>query len=62
MTKAEAIEALLLLEPRLRELGVRSISLFGSVLRDEAPPPSDLDLIAEFERPHTAEQYCVVSR
>lgn len=34
---------------RLRELGVRRIGLFGSVLRGEARPDSDLDLLVEFD-------------
>lgn len=33
------------------------MSLFGSVLRDEATDASDLDLVAEFAPPHTADQY-----
>ena len=57
MTQAEAREAIERLEPGLRRLGVRSISIFGSVMRDEANATSDLDLVAEFEPPHTADQY-----
>jgi uncharacterized protein len=33
--------------------GVRSLSLFGSVVRDEARPDSDVDLLVEFEGPTT---------
>jgi predicted nucleotidyltransferase len=33
--------------------GVRSLSLFGSVARDEARPDSDVDLLVEFEGPTT---------
>ena len=33
--------------------GVRSLSLFGSVARDEAGPNSDVDLVVEFEGPTT---------
>ena len=33
--------------------GVRSLSLFGSVARDEARPDSDVDLVVEFEGPTT---------
>ena len=32
---------------------VRSLSLFGSVARDEARPDSDVDLLVEFEGPTT---------
>ncbi len=31
--------------------GVKSLSLFGSVCRDEAGPNSDVDLLVEFSRP-----------
>jgi hypothetical protein len=32
----------------LRRLGVKSLSLFGSMARDEARPDSDIDLLVEF--------------
>jgi predicted nucleotidyltransferase len=35
---------------RLQRLGVKSLSLFGSVARDEARPDSDVDLLVEFDR------------
>jgi len=39
-------------EEELREkYGVESLSLFGSVARDEAHPNSDVDLLVEFNRP-----------
>lgn len=34
-----------------REYGVKSLALFGSVARDDAGPISDVDLLAEFDRP-----------
>ncbi len=34
-----------------REFGVKSLSLFGSVARDEAASSSDVDLLVEFNRP-----------
>jgi hypothetical protein len=34
-----------------RHYGVKSLSLFGSVARDEARPSSDVDLLVEFDRP-----------
>ncbi len=37
------------ISPQLRELGVRSLSLFGSVARGEAQETSDLDMLVEFE-------------
>ena len=57
MTRDEARRGIERLRPELHVLGVRSVSIFGSVLRDEAQETSDLDLVAEFEPPHTADQY-----
>ena len=34
-----------------RQFGVKSLSLFGSVARNEATPVSDVDLPVEFSRP-----------
>ena len=36
---------------RLKQFGVRSISLFGSVVRNQARKRSDVDLLVDFERP-----------
>ena len=36
-------------EADLRQAGLRSLSLFGSVARGDAGPNSDIDLAAEFE-------------
>jgi predicted nucleotidyltransferase len=41
----------------LKELGVRSLALFGSVARDEATPASDVDILVEFEPPVTFDRY-----
>lgn len=35
----------------LEALHVRSLSLFGSVARDEAGPDSDVDLLVDFDAP-----------
>jgi hypothetical protein len=35
----------------LSRMGVKSLALFGSVVRDEARPDSDVDLLVEFESP-----------
>jgi predicted nucleotidyltransferase len=35
---------------RLKQFGVRSISLFGSVARNEARKRSDVDLLVDFEK------------
>jgi hypothetical protein len=34
-----------------QQFGVKSLSLFGSVARDEATSTSDVDLLVEFNRP-----------
>lgn len=36
----------------IRRLGVRSLGLFGSVVRGEATAASDLDFLVEFENPN----------
>jgi hypothetical protein len=33
-----------------QQFGVKALSLFGSVARDEATPTSDVDLLVEFDR------------
>ena len=35
----------------LREAGVKSLQLFGSVVRGEAGAKSDIDILVEFSRP-----------
>jgi len=35
----------------LKGLGVKSLALFGSAVRDEAGPGSDVDLLVEFSQP-----------
>lgn len=35
----------------LKARGVKSLAVFGSVARGDAEPGSDVDLLAEFERP-----------
>ncbi len=51
MRRAEALEIIALHDAELRDLGVRRLSLFGSVARDQAGPGSDVDLLVEFDRP-----------
>jgi uncharacterized protein len=36
-------------EKLAKEFGVKSLALFGSVVRDEATPASDVDLLVEFD-------------
>lgn len=48
LTRDEAIRRLQTVEPDIRRLGVRRLALFGSVLRNEARPDSDVDVLVEF--------------
>lgn len=48
LTRAEAIRLLQDAEPEIRGLGVQRLALFGSVLRDEAGPESDVDVLVAF--------------
>jgi uncharacterized protein len=38
-------------QEKLKEMGVKSLDLFGSVARDQATPESDVDFLVEVERP-----------
>jgi predicted nucleotidyltransferase len=49
--RSEAIDLLTTHREDLRRLGITSLFVFGSVARDRAGPDSDVDLIAEFDRP-----------
>jgi predicted nucleotidyltransferase len=49
--RSEVIEVFNAHREDLRRLGISSLLVFGSVARDEARPGSDVDLIAEFDRP-----------
>ena len=52
MKRDEALRILHEHTPVFREkYGVQSLSLFGSVARNEARPDSDVDLLVEFHRP-----------
>ena len=48
-TKAEVIARLQGQRTQLRALGVAQLGLFGSFVRDEAGPTSDVDLLVDFE-------------
>ena len=47
----EVLQTLSLHRTELKELGVKSLAVFGSVVRGEARPDSDVDLLVEFDRP-----------
>ncbi len=44
-------------EATLKQMGVRSLAIFGSVARDEARPDSDVDLLVDLEPPYTLDRY-----
>jgi uncharacterized protein len=48
-TKQDIMEVLQQNQARLKTLGVRKIGLFGSFVRGEQHPDSDIDLLVEFE-------------
>lgn len=47
-TRDQTTRCLLAAETEIRQLGVRRLALFGSVVRGEARPDSDVDLLVEF--------------
>lgn len=49
LTRNQAMEHLRRAEAEIRGLGVRRLALFGSVLRNEARPDSDVDVLVEFQ-------------
>lgn len=36
---------------QLKKYGIHSLSIFGSVARDQALPNSDIDILVDFEKP-----------
>jgi predicted nucleotidyltransferase len=51
VTREEVKERLAVYAAELRELGVRSLELFGSTARNQSRADSDVDLLVEFDRP-----------
>ncbi len=51
MRRAQALQIIAEHEAELRAFGVRTLSIFGSVARDQASPGSDVDILVEFDRP-----------
>jgi predicted nucleotidyltransferase len=52
LTAAEAQARLTACASEVRALGVARLAIFGSVLRGEASPDSDVDLLVEFAERH----------
>lgn len=50
MQRDQAVAILKRNEATLRSLGLRRLSLFGSIARDEAQIGSDVDIAVQFER------------
>jgi predicted nucleotidyltransferase len=57
MRRAEVLRILGEHRHEFTSFGVISVKLFGSVARDEASEFSDIDVLAEFERPLTFRRY-----
>jgi uncharacterized protein len=51
MKRQEILELLARHRDELREFGVESLALFGSVSREEETAASDIDILVEFSRP-----------
>ena len=57
-SKQEVVQRIQPHMPFLRErYGVLDLALFGSVVRDQADPGSDVDMLVTFEGPATSERY-----
>jgi len=48
-TKREVFETLTNHSVQLKELGVKKVGVFGSFVRNEQTPESDIDLLVQFE-------------
>jgi len=58
MNREQAINALIKLKPELvKRFGVTRLALFGSTVRDEAKPESDIDIVVAFDSPATSAKY-----
>ena len=58
MSRAETLALLREHKPVLTErFGVVDLALFGSTVRDEAGPDSDVDILVTFKRPLGSKQY-----
>ena len=57
MSRDEVLRILSESRREFKRFGVVSVRLFGSVARDEATDHSDVDVIAEFERPLTFKRF-----
>ena len=58
MRKDEALKLLTEHKPELvRRFGITDLALFGSTVRDEARPDSDIDVLVSFDGQATSKRY-----
>ena len=57
MRRSEVMALLHAHRDELRQYGVQSLALFGSVARDEASTNSDVDVLVEFDGAPTSSRY-----
>jgi len=58
MKKDKVLEVLTRLKPELmKKFGVTRLALFGSTVRDQAQPDSDVDIVVAFDGPATSKRY-----
>jgi len=58
MRKDEALKLLAQHKPELiRRFGITDLALFGSTVRNEARPDSDIDVLVSFDGPATSKRY-----
>jgi predicted nucleotidyltransferase len=58
MKKSEVLEILARLKPILAtRFGVIRLAVFGSTVRDEARPDSDIDIVVAFDGPATSKKF-----
>lgn len=57
MERDRVLKILTAHQQTLKNLGVKSLAIFGSVARDEAKPESDVDVLVEFEGAVTFDRY-----
>ena len=58
MNRKQALDILAKLKPDLiKRFGITRLALFGSTVRGEAGPDSDIDIVVSFDGPATSEKY-----
>jgi predicted nucleotidyltransferase len=57
MQRDDVVRLLTKRRQEFAQFGVKSLALFGSVVRDESRPESDVDILVEFEGRATFDRY-----